>query len=78
VSFRFDFAPNEADNLIGMPNRTIKPKRRKLTEEQLIRKMERMAPSRETLRRLVKKFPAPQEWYDQDNSATNGPKKQIK
>ena len=40
----------------------------KPSEAELIAQMEQAGPSRAKLRRLVKKHPAPQEWYDQADS----------
>jgi hypothetical protein len=56
---------------------TIARKRRKsrrTSRSSLIEQMEAAAPSGDKLRRLVKRHPAPQEWYDEDDSAARTPK----
>jgi hypothetical protein len=42
--------------------------------ESLIRQMEAAGPTGEKLRRLVKKHPAPQQWYDEDGAGAKSPK----
>jgi hypothetical protein len=49
-----------------------KPKRPS-ANDRLIEMMERMAPSKQRLRRLVKKHPAPQRWYDEDDQTPPPP-----
>jgi len=39
------------------------------TEAELRRELERLAPSKEQLRRLAEKYPAPQKWYDEDTTS---------
>ncbi len=53
-----------------MPVKTSRQKRpARKTEAQLRRELERALPSKETLRRLAKKYPPPQKWYDEDTSS---------
>jgi hypothetical protein len=42
--------------------------------ESLIRRMETAGPTGEKLRRLVRKHPAPQQWYDEDAAEAKTPK----
>lgn len=46
-----------------------------LDEAALVEQMEKAGPRGEQLRQLVRKHPAPQEWYDQDAHIAKTPKR---
>jgi hypothetical protein len=49
-----------------------KPRKpRKTAQDTAVDRMEFAGPSGEELRRLVKKHPAPQQWYDEDQTPTS-------
>jgi len=55
-----------------------KPRKRKPSKAELIAQMEKEALSPAQLRRLVKKYPAPQEWYDQADEQAKPAKPKTK
>jgi hypothetical protein len=56
--------------MMDMASKTTKAKRsNRKSEAELRRELERIAPSKETLRRLADKYPPPQKWYDEDTSS---------